>query len=235
MRSSPPATQSPPAQTPGRSRCGAPRRPRSAAFEADRGSRRRRRAGGHEGLADRLEHHVGGQARRSRPCRRSARAVSRRVRSMATTRMDVARARSGAAAAWPIAGLTAPAVCASSCSQRLAFIAGGTAAVDDRHLLGAEELRLHRRIDRRHAAADHDDAATDRQGREILRLAQGSAIQATASSTPRAVSPSVRPRAFTPRGPCRGTPRRNPASGRRAEVASERLAVLDGRCRRSAG
>ena len=44
------------------------------------------------------------------------------------------------------------------------------AAIDDRHFLGAEELRLDRGIDRRHAAADHNDAATDRQSREVLRL-----------------------------------------------------------------
>ena len=37
------------------------------------------------------------------------------------------------------------------------------AAVADRHLLGAEQLRLHRGVDRRHAAADDDDAAADRQ------------------------------------------------------------------------
>ena len=46
------------------------------------------------------------------------------------------------------------------------------AAIDDRHLLGAEQLRLHGGVDRRHAAADHHDAAADRQRREIVRLAQ---------------------------------------------------------------
>ena len=46
------------------------------------------------------------------------------------------------------------------------------AAVADRHLLGAEQLRLHRRVDRRHAAADDHDAPADRQRGEILGLAK---------------------------------------------------------------
>ena len=37
------------------------------------------------------------------------------------------------------------------------------APVADRHLLGAEQLGLHGGVDRRHAAADDDDAAADRQ------------------------------------------------------------------------
>ena len=36
--------------------------------------------------------------------------------------------------------------------------------------LGAEPLRLHGGVDRRHAAADHHDAAADRQLGEILGL-----------------------------------------------------------------
>ena len=38
--------------------------------------------------------------------------------------------------------------------------------------LGAEKLRLHRRVDRGHAAADHDGAPPDVQRRGILGLAQ---------------------------------------------------------------
>src|SRR5579883_1347996 len=46
------------------------------------------------------------------------------------------------------------------------------ASIDDRHQFGAEPLALHRDVDRRHAAADHDDAAADRQFRQVFRLAQ---------------------------------------------------------------
>ncbi len=46
------------------------------------------------------------------------------------------------------------------------------AAIDDRHLLRAQQLRLHRRVDRRHAAADDDDAPADRQAGQIGGLPQ---------------------------------------------------------------
>ena len=46
------------------------------------------------------------------------------------------------------------------------------AAIDDGHVLGAEALRLRGDVDRGHAAADHHDAAADRQRGEIVRLAQ---------------------------------------------------------------
>ncbi len=46
------------------------------------------------------------------------------------------------------------------------------APVDHRDLVGPEELRLHRRVDGRHAAADHDHAAADGKRREVFRLAQ---------------------------------------------------------------
>ena len=48
----------------------------------------------------------------------------------------------------------------------------GAAAIGDRHALGAEALRLHRDVDRGHAAADDDDAAPDRQFGEVLGLPQ---------------------------------------------------------------
>ena len=44
--------------------------------------------------------------------------------------------------------------------------------VADRHLLGAKQFRLHRGVDRRHAAADDNDAAANRQAGEIAGLAQ---------------------------------------------------------------
>ena len=47
------------------------------------------------------------------------------------------------------------------------------AAVADRHLLRAEQLRLHGGIDRRHAAADDHDAAADGQRAKIPRLTKG--------------------------------------------------------------
>src|SRR5688572_13050491 len=50
--------------------------------------------------------------------------------------------------------------------------ARAAAAIDHGHRLGAEFLALYRRIDRRVAAADHDDAAADRQLCEIVALAQ---------------------------------------------------------------
>ena len=43
------------------------------------------------------------------------------------------------------------------------------AAVDDRHLLGAELLRLHAGVDRGHAAADHHHPPPDRQRRRDRR------------------------------------------------------------------
>jgi hypothetical protein len=46
------------------------------------------------------------------------------------------------------------------------------APVADGHLFGAEQLGLHGGVDRRHAAADDDDAPTDRQFGEVGRLAQ---------------------------------------------------------------
>ena len=46
------------------------------------------------------------------------------------------------------------------------------AAVTDRHLFGAEQLGLHGSIHRRHAAADDDDAAPDRQAGKIAGLTQ---------------------------------------------------------------
>ena len=73
------------------------------------------------------------------------------------------------------------------------------AAVADRHLLGAEQLRLHRGVDRRHAAADDDDAPADRQRRKILAW-RSSAMKSTALSTPSAASPSARS-ALTPPSP----------------------------------
>ncbi|MNF13708.1 hypothetical protein D3C80_2156470 [compost metagenome] len=47
------------------------------------------------------------------------------------------------------------------------------AAVADRHLLSTQQLGLHGGVDRRHAAADDDDTAPDRQAGEVTRLAQG--------------------------------------------------------------
>ena len=46
------------------------------------------------------------------------------------------------------------------------------AAIGDGDEFGAEPLRLHRGVDRRHAAADHHDAAADRQLGQILGLPQ---------------------------------------------------------------
>ena len=46
------------------------------------------------------------------------------------------------------------------------------APVDDRDALGAELLRLHGDVDRRHAAADDDDPPPDRHGGLVLRLTQ---------------------------------------------------------------
>ncbi len=48
----------------------------------------------------------------------------------------------------------------------------GPAAIDDGDVLGAETLRLGGDVDGGHAAADHDDAAADRQRGEVARLAQ---------------------------------------------------------------
>ena len=55
------------------------------------------------------------------------------------------------------------------------------AAVADRHLLGAEQLRLHGGVDRRHAAADDDDAAADRQMSARSLAWRRSAMKSTAS------------------------------------------------------
>ncbi len=46
------------------------------------------------------------------------------------------------------------------------------AAVGDRHLFRAQQLRLHGRVDCRHAAANHHDAAPHRQPAEVGGLAQ---------------------------------------------------------------
>ena len=46
------------------------------------------------------------------------------------------------------------------------------APIDDGHVLGAEQLGLHGDVDRGHAAADHHDAAADRQRRRVLGLPQ---------------------------------------------------------------
>ena len=82
------------------------------------------------------------------------------------------------AAQWRI---VTPWVCAQRCSTIEAGIAFGPAAVDDRHLFGAEQARLHRRVDRRHAAADDEHAPADRHrgrvglaqfGDELDRVAQ---------------------------------------------------------------
>ena len=50
------------------------------------------------------------------------------------------------------------------------------AAIDDRHGLGAEPLRLHRDVDRRHAAADDDDPPADGQRGQVLRLPEAGDI-----------------------------------------------------------
>ena len=46
------------------------------------------------------------------------------------------------------------------------------AAIDDRHVLRPEPLRLDGDVDRRHAAADDDDPAADGQRRQVARLPQ---------------------------------------------------------------
>ena len=68
--------------------------------------------------------------------------------------------------------MTTPFVCASSRSNRLAFMCSDAAPVDHGDALGAEQLRLHGDVDRRHAAADDDDPAADRQRRQVLGLAE---------------------------------------------------------------
>ncbi|MPL84611.1 hypothetical protein SDC9_30576 [bioreactor metagenome] len=49
---------------------------------------------------------------------------------------------------------------------------GLRAAIDDGRGLGTQQLRLHRRVDRGHAAADHHHLAPDRQGGKVVGLPQ---------------------------------------------------------------
>src|SRR5262249_10088949 len=46
------------------------------------------------------------------------------------------------------------------------------AAIEDRHVLSAKQAGLDGDVDRRHAAADHHDAASDRKRAQVLGLAK---------------------------------------------------------------
>ena len=71
----------------------------------------------------------------------------------------------------PVLDLDAPGL------RQILFVGAGlhlrrAAAVENGHVLRAEQLRLHGDIDRRHAAADHQHAAADLEFRKVLGLPQ---------------------------------------------------------------
>ena len=156
VRSSPPAAQSPPAQTPGR-----PVRPGpvTAILPPSTTISPGRLA---EPLADRGQHLVGGEGE----------GLGRRALG-GVGELDLGRR---AVAADPDRRRAADDAHPGRGGELLLVAAGAhprpLAAVDDRHLLGAELLRLHAGVDRGHAAADDDDAPADRQRGEVRRLAQ---------------------------------------------------------------
>ena len=128
-----------------------------------------RQRSGTKHLADRLEHHVGGEREALAGAGEPARSSSR-VYSNSTP------------VTWPLAAeqphrprpmLDLHAV---DLRELLLVLAGAhllrAAAIDDGHVLGAEPLRLHGDVDRGHAAADHHDAPADRQRRQVRGLAQ---------------------------------------------------------------
>ena len=110
------------------------------------------------GLADRLEHHVGGErellAGLDQPAALERGGGEAHAAQLAALAEQLLRRR-------PVADRHAvglrPALLDDRRRHRLR-----PAAVDDRHLLGAEQARLHRRVDRRHAAADDEHAPADR-------------------------------------------------------------------------
>ena len=110
-------------------------------------------------LADGLEHHVGLEAKRL------AGAPASRSRSSACTRTRRrARGLRRPAAQRPRPVLDAHAAASAPTPARSGWPhVLRPAPVDHGHVLRAEPLALHRDVDRRHAAADHDDAPADRQ------------------------------------------------------------------------
>ena len=167
VRSRPPAAQSPPAQTPGRvvrrSKSTAMRPPSSSRTSCEPVENLR-----NENLPDRPEQLIRRQfegfPRIDEPAVLHSRRGEADGPESAVRGMDRDRAR-------PMADHDAV-------DQReFLLVAARThllaaAAIDDGHFLGAELFSLHCRVDGRHAAADHDDAAADGEGREIPRLPQ---------------------------------------------------------------
>ena len=121
-----------------------------------------------EGLADRLEHHVGLEREGLAGADKAAVFLARIFKLDAgDTAGDVGEAdRPRVEEDGDAVGL-----------GKLAFVTTGAhalrgAAIDDGDLLGAEPLRLGGDVDGGHAAADHDHAAADGQRGQILRLAE---------------------------------------------------------------
>ena len=106
------------------------------------------------------------------------------------------------------------------------------APVADRHLLGAEQLRLNGRIDRRHAAADDDDAAPDFQRRKVRSLAKlGDELDGVLDAVGVLALGAQRVDAAKPHAEEHRIVHRGQIG--KLDVAAKRAAMLDRRCRRS--